>query len=355
MTFTNRVTTITQDLIIPSAIDAILNDNFITFRVLSNAQKWVGETLKRPVKLVKSTLGGSFSGLDTHSTATVETRIMASTDLRGYEMPVAIPGMDKAVNKTEAQVLDLVKIEVESAQEDAMDDLGTMLYADGTGNSSKDFSGWDLLIDDGTVSATLHGITRATYTPNWESDANTATTLDLDALATIVSSVSAGSNSKNQPSFLVSNETVRDYYESLLTPTVRANYDSFGLPVVTRTSKSPLRSSELKGVAGFSSMSFRGIPWVADEKSPAQDIWLPNENFVLWYGLRDEDLKDISLQSAGIEGLYNDAPSKNIGFQWTDFMVPINQYGIVAHIYLLGNQVNWNPKRSGKLEGVAGV
>ena len=56
-----------------------------------------------------------------------------------------------------------------------------------------------------------------------------------------------------------------------------------------------------------------------------------------------------------IEGVYNDAPSKNVGFQWTDFMVPINQYGIVAHIYLLGNQVNWNPKRSGKLEGITGV
>jgi hypothetical protein len=355
MTFPARVTTITQDVIVPSAVDAILGDNFITFRVVSNGQKWNGETLKRPIKVSKSTLGGSFSGLDTHSTATVDTRVLASADLRGYEMPIAIPGMEKAVNKTEAQVLDLVKIEVESAQEDAMDDLGDMFYADGTGNGSKDFNGWDLLIDDGTVSATLHGLTRATYTPNWDSDVNTAATLDLDALATIVSSVSAGSSQKNQPSFAVSNETTRDYYESLLTPTVRANYETFGLPVVTRTSKSPMRSSELKGANGFTSMSYRGIPWVADEKCPSGDLWLPNESYVLWYGLKDSDLKDISLQSSGIEGVYNDAPSSNIGFQWTDFMVPVNQYGIVAHIYLLGNQVNWNPKRSGKLEGIAGV
>jgi hypothetical protein len=116
-----------------------------------------------------------------------------------------------------------------------------------------------------------------------------------------------------------------------------------------------MRGSELKGTQGFSSMSFRGIPWVADEKSPSGDVWLPNENYVMWYGLKDEDLKDISLQSASIDGIYNDAPSKNVGFQWTGFMTPVNQYGIVAHIYLLGNQFNWNPKRSGKLEGVAGV
>ncbi len=354
MTFTNRVTSITQDLILPSAVDTILGDNFITFRVLSNAKRWSGETLKRPVKVSKSTLGGSFSGLDTHSTATVETRTKMEWDLRGYEAPIAIPGMDKAVNKTEAQVIDLIKIEVESAQEDAMDDLGDMLYADGTGNGSKDFNGWDLLIDDGTVAASIGGLSRTTYT-SLVSDCNDAVTLDLDKLATIVSSVSAGSNSKNQPSFMVSGETERDYYESLLTPTVRANYESFGMPMVTRTSKAPLRGAELKAGAGFTAMTYRGIPWVADEKSPSGDLWLPNENYIEWYGLKDSDLKDISLQTGAIDGLYNDVPSKNIGFQWTDFMVPINQYGIVAHIYLLGQQVNWNPKRSGKLEGIAGV
>ena len=137
--FGTRVTTVTQDHILPKVVDTILAGNFITYRVLSQGKKWNGETLKKPIKYVKSDLGGSFSGLDTHSTSTVDTRVLMEYDLRGYEMPVAIPGMDKAVNRTPAQVLNLVRVEVESAQEDACDDLGTMFYADGTGNSDKDF------------------------------------------------------------------------------------------------------------------------------------------------------------------------------------------------------------------------
>src|SRR3990167_2392082 len=257
MTFTNRLTTVTQDEILPSAVDTILGDNFISFRFLSNANKWSGEQLKRPLKYQKSTLGGSFSGLDTHSTSTVETRVMMAYDVRGYEMPVAIPGLEKAVNRTPAQVINLVSIEVESAQEDALDDLGTMLYADGTGNSSKDFLGLDALNDDQTSVVTLAGISRANYSV-WRS-IRTASggILDLDKFATLVSAVSAGSGQRNRPSYGVSNETVWDLYESLLTPTVREAYQATGLPMVTMTSRAPIRAAELHGAAGYVSLSYR--------------------------------------------------------------------------------------------------
>ena len=88
MTFSDRLTTVTQDEILPQVVDAILGGNFITFRFLSNAKRWNGEKLKKPVKIAKNELGGSFSGLDTHSTATVDTRRMLEYDVRGYEIPV---------------------------------------------------------------------------------------------------------------------------------------------------------------------------------------------------------------------------------------------------------------------------
>ena len=356
MVFTTRVTSVTQDVIIPSVVDAILSDNFISFRILGNAKKWNGESLKRPIKIAKSALGGSFSGLDTHSTATVDDRVSMTYYLKGYEMPVIVAGMEKAVNKTEAQVLNLVQTELESRQEDAIDDLGTMFYADGTGNASKDFNGLENLIDDGTVLSTIGGLTRSSYTVHLDSYRVAGVgDITLDDIAALVTGTSAGSSLKNRPSFLLSDETVRDYYESLLTPTVKANYDSFGLPIVTRTSTAPMRASELKGTQGFTSMGFRGLPWISDEKCTAEHLWAMNESWLNWYGLKDSDLKDISLSTGNIEGMYNDAPSKNVGFQWTDFMVPINQYGIVAHIYLLGELVNWNPRRDGVLEGITGV
>ena len=109
MTFTDRVISITQDTILPKIFDNILTDNFAAFRFVSNGLKWSGSSLKRPIKLVKSTLGGSFAGLDTHSTATTESRRTMEFNLKAYEIPVAIAGLDKLVNATEAQVIDLVK------------------------------------------------------------------------------------------------------------------------------------------------------------------------------------------------------------------------------------------------------
>ena len=356
MTFTDRLTTVTQDEILPNVADAILGGNFITFRFVSNGKRWNGETLKRPTKIAKSSLGGSFSGLDTHSTATTNTRRMLEYDVRGYEMPVAIPGMEKAVNRTPAQVINLVRVEVESAQDDAMDDIGDLLYGDGTGNGSKDFFGLDALVDDGTSVSTFGTLTRSDFDPYLDSTRTASGgTLDLDKLATLVSAIATGTSRRNRPSIFVSDETVWDLFESLLAPTVRENYNAFGLPTVTRTSKAPLRGAELGGAAGYMSLSFRGIPWVADEKSTAQTLWALNENYLGWYGLKDSDLKQISLGGSNIEGVYSDVPSKNVGFQWTGFMRPINQYGEVAHMYLLGNLVNWNAPRQGRLTGITGV
>ena len=356
MTFTDRLTTVTQDEILPQAIDAVLEGNFIAFRFLSNAKKWSGEKMKKPVKIAKNDLGGSFSGLDVHSTATVDTRRMLTYDVRGYEIPVAIPGMEKAVNRTPAQVINLVRIEVESTQDDAVDDVGTLLYADGTGNGSKDFLGLDALVDDGTSVATFGGLTRTDYDSYLDSTRTASGgTLTLAKLATLISAVSIGGGSRLRPSVLDSDETVWNLYESLLSPTVRENYNAFGLPSVTRTSKAPLRGAELGGAAGYVSLSYRGIPWVYDEKSTAETIWALNENFISWYGLKDPDLKQISTGGGTIDGPYREAPSKNVGFQWTGFMRPINQYGEVAHLYLLGNLINWNARPQGRLTGVTGV
>lgn len=354
MNFTNRVTTITQDVILRKAIDTVLGDNFITFRFLSNGQKWNGHKLTRPLKVTKSQLGGSFSGLDTHSTSTTESRVLMEYDLRGYEMPIAIPGMDKAVNRTEAEVINLVKIEVESAQEDALDDLGTMLYSDGTGNSSKDFLGLDALNDDGSTVDSIGNLSRTTYPTLKGVHTSSSGTMTLKKIATLVSGVSAGSAARMRPTFFVSDETVWDLYETLLSPTVHANYDAFGYPVVTRTSRGAIRSTELGGSYGFTSVTYRGIPWIADEKSTPLTLWALNENYLEWYGLSDPDLKQIDLGSE-IDGVYSDIPSKNVGFQWTGFMRPINQYGEVAHIYLLGNFVVWNPKRLGRLDAITTV
>ena len=355
MDFTARLTTLTQDRLLPKVVDIALGDNFQTFRILSNAKKWDGTQMSRPFKYQKSTLGGSFSGLDTHSTSTVQTRQNLTFDIRGYEMPVAIPGMEKAVNRTASQVMSLVRVELESAQQDMIDDIGDMVYGLGTGNSNKDFLGLGAAIDDGTEIDSYGGQSRMTYPGLKATRIASGGSLTLTKLATLMSAVSAGSSNRLRPTFLVSNESVRDLFEELMTPMVRANYESYSMPMVTRTSRGVIRGAEATASLGFSAYVFRATPWVADEKSTAQTLWAENENFIDWYGLSDPDLQSISLGTAEIDGVYSEAPSKNLGFQWTGFMRPINQYGEVAHIYLLGNMVCWNPLRQGRLTGLTNI
>jgi hypothetical protein len=354
--FSNRVTTITQNTILPKVIDTVLNDNFLTYRTVSAGKKWSGVTLDRPVKVSTNTLGGSFSGMDTHSVGTVDTRITASFDPRAYEIPVAIPGLEKAVNNiSESQIINLVRVELESSQQDMVDQIGTLLYADGTGNSNKDFLGLDALDDDSTSVVTLGTISRSTYT-SWKGVRTSASgTLTLAKLATLVSGVAGGSALTQRPTIFISSEAEFDLYESLISPTVRANYDAQGGMIMTRTSKGPIPQAQLKGGMGYSSLAYRGIPWVADEKAPAGTVWLLNENFLDWYGISDPDLESISFGSSNIDSTYSDNISENTGFQWTKFMRPTNVYGEVAHIYLLGNMVTFNPRRHGRLTSVTGV
>jgi len=352
MTFTNRVTTITQDTILPKVFDNILSDNFAAFRFISNGSKWSGETLKRPVKLVKSTLGGSFSGLDTHSTATVESRRTMSFNLKAYEIPVAIAGLDRLVNATEAQVIDLVKAEMESAAQDAMDDIADAFYGDGTGNSSKDFEGLQNLVDDGTTASTIGGLSRTTWTSLAGTRTASGGAMTLTKLGALYIAVAGGSAQRQKPTIISSDETVWNLYEALLSPTVQAGYQMNGYPMVTRRSRGAIAAGEFKGGMGFTSLIYRGVPWVADEKdSNGQTVWMLNENYLDWYGLKDPEMTSVSFGNTH-EGTYNEAPTNNTGLQISNFLKPVNQYGEIGHIYLFGNLVTFQPRRHGRLTGV---
>jgi hypothetical protein len=351
MTFSNRVITVTQDKIMPKVFDNILSDNFATFRFISNGKKWAGETMKFPVKLAKNEQGGSFSGLDVHNTGTVNVRQFLQYDLRGYEIPVAIPGLEKVVNRGDAQVINLVRAELESTQMDALDQIGDIIYDDGTGNDGKDFYGFGYLNDDGTTSTTVGGLSKSTY-PSLAGDRDSfGGLMTLTKLGTFLSGMSGGSAKRQKPSILTSDETVWDLYESLLTPTVKANYDANGYPMVTRASRGAIPEAQMKGNQGFSAVMFRGIPWVADEKHIATTILGHNENYTGWYGIQDPDMTSVSFGDTH-DGVYSEAPTDNTGLQFSGFMKPTNQYGEVGHIYLLGNMCTSQPRRQGRRDDV---
>lgn len=350
MTFDAYIQSVTQDSIVPKIVDNILNSNVLALRILGNAKPWNGEALKFPIKYQKGTSGGSFSGLDVFSTAKTNTRVLLSFDVRGYYQSVVLSGMEVDVNATPAGVLNLVKVEMESAQQDMIDSVGTLLYGDGTGNSNKDFLGLDAIVDDGTSVGTYGTLSRTTYSVLNATRTASGGTLTTDLMGALYDNCARGSK---KPTLIVTTEAVWTIYEALLQPTISSNVNVQGYAQVTRNGIAQSRGA-LQGEIGFDALFYRGVPVVRDEKCTSQTMWMLNEEYLTWYGLKSHKYNPISLGSSTVDGVYEDAPSKSMGFAWSGLKEPTNQYAEIGQIILEGNLVSPAPRYMGRLTGITG-
>lgn len=358
MLFTNRVNTITLETIVPHIYDQILNDNFITYRFIGNGKRgaWSGRTLQIPIKTSTNPQIKSFQGMDPFGTNQVETRQLLTYDPRGVEGSVAISGMEQSTNNTEAQVIDLLKAEMESTANDLMDGIGTMFYLNGTGNNNRDFMGLDVLNDDGTSSDLVGQLSRSAN-PVLKGYRTAAVNglLNLSLLG-VAYDYSAGGNAlRQQPTIIQSSPVEWTDYEGLLSPTVRENYNAQGGMVVTRTSMGPIPRNQLNGAMGYTCLSWRGVPWIKDQKAPVGTIWGNNEHYLEWRALKGVGLQQISMASTVVEGVYNDAPTQNTGLQWTGLRESYNQYGSAGYFILMGNMLTTQPRRMFRITGLSGI
>jgi hypothetical protein len=336
--FGNRILTTTQDELLPRVVDTILNSNVLATRMLRAAKKWRGEQLKKPIKVSKNSTGTSFSGFDTFSTSATNNRQRLIFDPKFYQITVALPLSELSVNAVNAtKVVDLMSVEMEGSAHDMADDIGTLFYADGTGNSSKDFLGLAAIVDDGTNAATYGELTRASFDTIDSTVTASGGTLTLLKMSTLYSAVRSGSQ---KPTVGYSDETVWDLYEQLLQPQERIT-KGVGL------------SKGLKGGTGFVALDFKGFPILADEKATAQTLFFINEDYLDWYALPVAQTEPVRFKTV-MEGNDYGQPM-GLGFSWSGWIKPSNSATVIGHIYLGGNLVSFNPKRHGKLTGVTGV
>lgn len=356
MTFTKRVTSITQDVIFPQEVDNFFGDtSFIPYRFLGNGEDWGGETMKIPVTIGRNNNGGSFSGLSSATIGTTQTRDQMSVNVKAYRHSITIPGLDKIANKGEERIVNLVSAELHTTFESALENISAMLYAAGTGNASQDFNGLGNLAVDATIASTVQGLSRSTY-PTLEGQyTDVGGAIALDDLATFSMDLRSGSGMKNKPTAYVCGETVWNYLEKLIiTGTVQANYQATGYPMVTRNSKGAIKAAELNGGYGFDSILYRSIPIIFDEACPANVMWGLNENYLKFFGAKSEDLKTISIPQ-GISGTANDRPTDDIGFQWSGWKDAYAEFGELGILYLFGEFVALQPRRLGELVNITGV
>lgn len=347
--FGTRVTTTTQDKLIPKVVDTVLNSNVLATRVLSKASRWNGERMKFPVKHAKNITGTSFAGFDSFSTAATDNRVNLEFVPKFYQMTVALPLDELSVNATEDRVMDLAKLELASTAQDMADDIGTLFYGTGTGNGSKDFLGLEAIVDDGTNASTYGTLSRTTYNPQLRSTVTASSgTLSLAKMATLYNAVARGSQ---KPTIGFTTETIFSLYEQLLQPMERIAKD---VSMMKASGNMGKVGTGMVGGTGFHGLFYKGFPILADEKCTSGVLYYVNEDFLDWFALPMAMTSAAKYRSQDIEG--NDySEVEGLGFSWSDWIKPTNSASIVGHIYLGGELISANPRMHGKLTGITGV
>jgi hypothetical protein len=357
--FSNRLTDITYQYILPILIDGVSNSNVFTSRMLSNTEDWEGVSFQVPVQVAFSNTGGSFNGMDQFSTAVTNNTRQASFYLTGFDQSITIPGIEAAVNSSnDSQAIKLFTAKADEAKISAADNIGTQFYSFGLG---KTFDGLGNIVDNGTNAPTYGGLARASY-PFLVSDVTSVTNgiLTLDYLGSEFDNASAASSTSESPTMGFTQKNIWSFFEGLLTPMISARYEALAVRGYNRVdgktpagTSVPEGSAELSGSAGFISLTFRGRPVVADDKAVAQTFFWINEKYLHFHVQKSEDLREISSTVENMNGFYDDVPFPS-AFQFRDLMSSINQFGKVGVLILLGNLVERQPRRNGKLIAITG-
>lgn len=356
MALSNRVISITEESYVPASIDGILNSNVFTSRLFMREQKtWSGRQIMIPLQFARPTSGGSFSGVGSFDTALQDTRTRQTFSHAQYYQNVSVGGGEASLNKTDGEVLDLIYITLQEAQNSMLDGVGTQVYGPGVGD---DILGLGAIVDDGTSTSTYAGLTRTTY-PQLNSTlvAATAGALTFTNMATVMRGASAAGAKRQRPSIVVTTETVWDLLESLFTPTITSNYDSLSRVQVSTYSKpgAVFKDSEsLKGHYGYEALYWRGIPIVADEKADSGTMFFLNEEYLHWYNLTGVGLTQYKVPKVQVDGVYSEY-QQNYPIQWSGFDKPYNQYAQIGQFIMLGNVISGQTRRHGKYTSITTV
>ena len=291
-----------------------LTDNIFTARPLFYALT-NGQTIRRvsggakivaPILYGTNSTASSYEATDAIAT-TAQTGISAAEyNWKQYAATVTISGIEEAKNNGEAQIIDLLEGKIFQTQETIIENMNTMFYGDGTGNSGKDWEGLASLVDS---TGTVGGINQATAGNAFWASSETAvggaiTTL---AMSTMYNDVSVGND---QPSIIITTQDAYQDYEALLTDQIR----------YTDTDVAD---------AGFQNLLFKGAPVTFDSACTSGVMYFLNTKYLRLVGHTET------------------------WFKPTPFVRPTNTDAVYSQILCYGNLTMTNRARQGKLTGIA--
>jgi len=264
-----------------------------------------GRSIVQGLMYGEITSKGSYADDDTFTPPTREGITSAEFPWRFYRASIFFTGPELAQNSGKEGIISLVKTRVKQAEMSVSEDLNRLLFADGTGNSNKDFQGLTALVAAGNTYA---GIDRTDANNSWWRGGVTAVggALTLPILRKGYNDPSEGTA---QPTNIITTQEGFETYEGFLQDQVRHEDVSMG-------------------DAGFQTLMYKAAPIVFDRHCDDGYLYYLNMDY---------------LDFVSLNGRW---------FEWSDWLVPVNQDAKYKNLYLAGNLVTSNAQRHQVLTGL---
>lgn len=352
MIFNRAVTTTTREFILKKVYDQVTNGTPGLMTFLQKPKEWkTGTSYKFAIKYTDTTNGGNIGIADRLDTDRQNVRVQANFNLKATYKPVVVAIAETTANMGDEQIVDLLDTEFDSQAQSLINNLAQNLYTgNGTGND------WDSLANaasDSTVFATYGDLSRSTYTA-WSGYYLAST--GAITLAKLATGWDATTRGIDAPDLALTTKAIWSTYESLLTPTVRANFSTSGYPKMNAFGGVPTNSG-LGADQGFVYLSFRGTPIAKDEQVPSGKFFITNtKNFgFVGFNYQDENIMTANFRETS-DAVPSGVPGNiksTYGFQFRKMMSPVDQLTKVGYLLYAGNFVATQCRLQGTLNAAS--
>jgi len=290
--------------------DNITNHNGLLRQIdrKGNKKTATGRTIVQEIEYATNGTAAWYSGAETLDISAQDTFTAAEFNYKQLAGNVVISGLEEVQNSGKEAIHNLLKSRIRNLEKTLMNTLATGLYADGTGTSSKELGGLQLLVTD-TNTNTVGGISASTYT--WWKNAvygfaakyvtPSATTIQ-HAMNTLWLSVIRGSD---KPDIIPADSIYYMYYLESLTPNQRFTDD--------------------KGAGvGFTNLVYQSnVPVIYDDQAPASHMYMLNTDYLFLRPAKGREFKPLGEKSS------------------------VNQDALVMPVVWAGNMTTSNRARQG--------
>jgi hypothetical protein len=231
-----------------------------------------GSKIRVPVMYAKNATAKSYRDLDPLDTTRQSTHTTAWYDWKQIACTISISGFEMRTNSGPEEIYDLYQERYDNAVLSLQDAINTMLWSDGTGNSSKDLLGLRAIVSSTPTTGTLASINRANETW-WRNKQRTGGSFASQGIADLRALWVACSNNvpKGQPTVHFTTSTVYNSYEAILEPREQFTKDY-------ASGKTGFKA----GDAGFmpGALTFKGAPVIWDDAAVSGNWYMLNTNFL---------------------------------------------------------------------------